>query len=169
MCFHGNQHPWAIKHTFINLFSKYQSLEYIYFPVVNSPVFPSLDDIYCIRTWHDLIFNVTIVHVVDDPLRLRPTNEASDLPPQYYINISTIPLHRIKWHWKWKGKIGQHRRRTVQKKDKATPTKTKVEKKAGKNIVFHSNRDLNIKNPRIFTLEGQIFTGQGHLNFKCPS
>ena len=120
-------------------------------------------------TWHDLIFNVTIVHVVDDPLRLRPTNEASDLPPQYYINISTIPLHRIKWHWKWKGKIGQHRRRTVQKKDKATPTKTKVEKKAGKNIVFHSNRDLNIKNPRIFTLEGQIFTEQGHLNFKCPS
>ena len=47
MCFHGNQYPWAIKHPFINLYSKYQSLKFIYLPVMNSPVFPSLDDNYC--------------------------------------------------------------------------------------------------------------------------
>ena len=47
MCFHGNQHPWAIKHPFISLYSKYQSLKFICLPVVNSPAFPSLDDIYC--------------------------------------------------------------------------------------------------------------------------
>ena len=47
MCFHGNQHPWAIKHPFISLYSKYQSLQHICLPVVNSPIFPSLDDIYC--------------------------------------------------------------------------------------------------------------------------
>ena len=47
MCFHSNQHPWAIKHPFISLYFKYQSLKFICLPVVNSPVFPSLDDIYC--------------------------------------------------------------------------------------------------------------------------
>ena len=47
MCFHSNQHPWATKHPFISLYSKYQSLKKICFPVMNSPVFPSLDDIYC--------------------------------------------------------------------------------------------------------------------------
>ena len=59
MCFHGNQHPWAIKHPFISLYFKYQSirficlnfkyqpLKYIFLPVMNSPVFLSLDDIYC--------------------------------------------------------------------------------------------------------------------------
>ena len=47
MCFHSNQHPWAIKHPFISLYFKYQSLKFICHPVVNSPVFPSLDDIYC--------------------------------------------------------------------------------------------------------------------------
>ena len=47
MCFHGNQHPWAIKHPFISLYSKYHSLNFICLPVMNSPVFPSLDDIYC--------------------------------------------------------------------------------------------------------------------------
>ena len=47
MCFHGNQHPWAIKHPFISLYSKYQSLKFICLPVVNSPAFPSLDNIYC--------------------------------------------------------------------------------------------------------------------------
>ena len=46
-CFHGNQHPWAIKHISISLYFKYQSLKYICLPVMNSPVFPSLDDIYC--------------------------------------------------------------------------------------------------------------------------
>ena len=29
MCFHGNQYPWAIKHPFISLSSKYQSPKYI--------------------------------------------------------------------------------------------------------------------------------------------
>ena len=32
MCSHGNQHPWAIKHPFISLYSKYQSLKFICFP-----------------------------------------------------------------------------------------------------------------------------------------
>ena len=51
MCFHGNQHPWAIKHFFINLYSKYHSLNFICLPAMNSPVFPSLDDIFCLNKW----------------------------------------------------------------------------------------------------------------------
>ena len=47
MCFHGNQHPWAIKHPFISLYSKYQFHKFVCLLVMNSPVFPSLDDIYC--------------------------------------------------------------------------------------------------------------------------
>ena len=47
MCFHGNQHSWAIKHPFISLYSKYQSLNFICLPVMKTPVFLSLDDIYC--------------------------------------------------------------------------------------------------------------------------
>ena len=47
MCFHGNQHPWVIKHPFYSLYSKYHFLNFICLPVMNSPVFPSLDDIYC--------------------------------------------------------------------------------------------------------------------------
>ena len=47
MCFHGNQHPWAIKHPFTGQYSIYLSLKCICLPVVNSPIFPSLDDIYC--------------------------------------------------------------------------------------------------------------------------
>ena len=47
MYFHGNQHLWAIKHPFVSLYSKYQFLQFICLPVMNSPVFPSLDDIYC--------------------------------------------------------------------------------------------------------------------------
>ena len=46
MCFHGNQHPWAIKHPFINLYFKYQSFKFICLPVMNPTVFPSLNDIY---------------------------------------------------------------------------------------------------------------------------
>ena len=34
MFFHGNQHKWAIKYNFIHLYSKYQSLKYICFPVM---------------------------------------------------------------------------------------------------------------------------------------
>ena len=49
MCFHGNQHPWAIKHPFISIYCKYQPLKYICFHVMNSPAFPSLDDIYCMK------------------------------------------------------------------------------------------------------------------------
>ena len=48
MCFHGNQHSWAIKHPFISLYSKYQPLKLICLPVIDAPVFPRLDDIYCI-------------------------------------------------------------------------------------------------------------------------
>ena len=47
MCFHGNQHPSSIKHPFISLYSKYQFFMFICLPNMNSPVFPSLDDIYC--------------------------------------------------------------------------------------------------------------------------
>ena len=47
MCFHSNQHPSSIKHPFISLYFKYQSFIFSCFPDMNSPVFPSLDDIYC--------------------------------------------------------------------------------------------------------------------------
>ena len=48
MCFHGNQHPSSIKHPFISLYSKYHPFMFICLLNMNSPVFPSLDDIYCI-------------------------------------------------------------------------------------------------------------------------
>ena len=48
MCFHGNQHPWATKHPSFSLYSKYQHPKYICLPIMNSPVFPSLDNIYFI-------------------------------------------------------------------------------------------------------------------------
>ena len=48
MCFHDNQHPWAIKYLIISLYSQYQPPNFICLPVMNSPIFPSLDDIYCI-------------------------------------------------------------------------------------------------------------------------
>ena len=64
MCFHGNQHPWAIKHPFISLHFKYQSLRFICLPVMNSPVFPSLDDIYCISIIQQLVIaNLLIVEL----------------------------------------------------------------------------------------------------------
>ena len=47
MCFHGNHYPTSIRYLFISLYSKYQSLRFICFHIMNSPVFPSLDDIYC--------------------------------------------------------------------------------------------------------------------------
>ena len=47
MCFQGNQYPSSIKLPFISLYSKYQSLRFICLPIMNSPVFLSLDDIYC--------------------------------------------------------------------------------------------------------------------------
>ena len=47
MCFHSNRHPWATKHPFISLYSKYQFLKLICLPVMSSPVFPSLDYIFC--------------------------------------------------------------------------------------------------------------------------
>ena len=47
MCSHGNQHLSSIKHPFISLYYKYQPFIFIYLPAMNSPVFPSLHDIYC--------------------------------------------------------------------------------------------------------------------------
>jgi len=47
MCFHGNQHPSSTKHPFISLYSKYHPFIFICPLNMNSPVFPSLDDIYC--------------------------------------------------------------------------------------------------------------------------
>ena len=64
MCFHGNQHPLSIKHPFISLYTKYQSHKFICFPIMNSPVFPSLDDIYCISFSFSIlsfIFKVLVV------------------------------------------------------------------------------------------------------------
>ena len=57
MCFHVNQHPWPIKHPFINLYFKYYCLKFICLLVMTSPVFPSLDDIYCIN----IIFLLSLV------------------------------------------------------------------------------------------------------------
>ena len=54
-CFHGNQHPSSIKHSFISLYSKYQSLKFICIPIMNSPVFLSLDNIYCIH----IVFHIS--------------------------------------------------------------------------------------------------------------
>ena len=48
----------AIKHPLINSYSEYQSLRFICFPIMNSPVFPSLDDIYCTRLGFRLLFSV---------------------------------------------------------------------------------------------------------------
>ena len=50
MHFYGNQLSWAINYPFIILCFKYHSLNFICLPVMNSPVFPSLDDIYCRQT-----------------------------------------------------------------------------------------------------------------------
>ena len=47
--FHGNQHPSSIKHPFISLYFKYYPFMFICLLNMNSPVFPSLDDIYCIN------------------------------------------------------------------------------------------------------------------------
>ena len=47
MCFHGNQHPSSIKHPFISLYSKYHPFMFICLLNMTSPIFPSLDDIYC--------------------------------------------------------------------------------------------------------------------------
>ena len=47
ICFHDNQYPSSIKHPFVSLYSKYQSFIFVCLPDMNSPIFPSLDDIYC--------------------------------------------------------------------------------------------------------------------------
>ena len=47
MCFHGNRHPSSIKYPLISSYFKYYSLKIICFLIMNSPIFPSLDDIYC--------------------------------------------------------------------------------------------------------------------------
>ena len=47
LCFHGNQHLSSIKHHFISLCSKYQFFMYFCFPNMNSPIFQSLDNFYC--------------------------------------------------------------------------------------------------------------------------
>ena len=63
MCFHSNQHPWAIKHPFISLYFKHQSIKFICLPVMNSPIFPSLDDIYCtsFRGWFSLQITIVLI------------------------------------------------------------------------------------------------------------
>ena len=47
MCFQSNQHLLSMKHPFISLYSQYQTFISICLLNMNSPVFPSLDDIYC--------------------------------------------------------------------------------------------------------------------------
>ena len=56
MCFHGNQHPSSIKHPFISLYSKYQFFIFNCFPDMHSPVFPILDDNYCMLIHLHLFF-----------------------------------------------------------------------------------------------------------------
>ena len=86
MCFHGNQHPWAIKHPFISLYFKYQSLKFICLPVMNSPLFPGLDDIYCTRhelasrlLIHDMLtrtrHELVLIHVIFVEVVARVLNE----------------------------------------------------------------------------------------------
>ena len=47
MCFYGSQHPSSIKYPLNNLYSKYHPFMFICLLNINSPVFPSLDVIYC--------------------------------------------------------------------------------------------------------------------------
>ena len=47
MCFHNPQHPSSIKHLLIILYCKYHFFILNYLLIMNSPEFPSLDDIYC--------------------------------------------------------------------------------------------------------------------------
>ena len=47
MCFHGNQPSWGINHSFISLYSKYQSPHFISLPIILAPVISSQDEIYC--------------------------------------------------------------------------------------------------------------------------
>ena len=47
MCFPINQHSLSMKHLFISLYFKYQSFMFTCFLSMNSPVYPSLDVIYC--------------------------------------------------------------------------------------------------------------------------
>ena len=78
MCFHSNQHPWATKHPFINLYSKYQPLKYICLPVMNSPVFPSLDDIYCT---HNRVFKPEREQLTDGPMDRQTPNHLEVISP----------------------------------------------------------------------------------------
>ena len=55
MCFHSNQHPSSIKHPFTSLYSKYQSFIFTCFPDMNSSIFPSLDDIYCMNLYSKIL------------------------------------------------------------------------------------------------------------------
>ena len=83
MCFHGNQDPSSIKHPFISLYSKYQSFIFNYFPDMNSPVFPSLDDIYCISF---LNFNhKSITRVSKGPIPKFKQRIDNDLIPETYF------------------------------------------------------------------------------------
>ena len=65
-----------LKHPFISLYSKYQSLKHICLPVVNSPIFPSLDDIYCKNMINKIysLFSIALINSVSDdsPLSYVP-------------------------------------------------------------------------------------------------
>ena len=47
MCFHGNQHLSVTNHSFISLYFRYQLFIFFCLPFKNSPVFSSLDDVFC--------------------------------------------------------------------------------------------------------------------------
>ena len=100
MCFHGNQHPWAIKHPFISLYSKYQSFKYICLPVRNSPIFPSLDDIHCtfLALYNIFPINLLQLNCVTSGCNGIPDSrqyETKEQIKKYYENILKNSSSRI--------------------------------------------------------------------------
>ena len=92
-CFHGNRHPSSIKHPFISLYIKYQSQRFICIPDMNSPVFPSLDDIYCI--WL-CFFNMRFMIAIYDWFKLSMgvflvTTRISIVPVKCDFSVNTDP------------------------------------------------------------------------------
>ena len=82
MCFHGNQHPSSIKYPFISLYSKYHPFIFICLLNMNSPVFPSLDDIYCI--YGQLFFGFFFLFFVFASMLYQPfssLNKGDKKPP----------------------------------------------------------------------------------------
>ena len=63
MCFYSNQHPLSTKHPFISFYSKYHPFILVCLLNMNSPVFPSLDDIYCTYSQSFFLFTWQLLSV----------------------------------------------------------------------------------------------------------